>query len=201
MIPNVCKPFELFTPGSHPYDLSFSEWTARWWKWALSLPLENNPINDLGINSDINQAGPVWFLAGTTGGSVNKECSIPSGKAILLPILNHGGTLADTPGIMTEEELVSFTSKEMDIISGLKAEVDDFTLTDLQNYRVKSPVFDIMLPENNLFKGTPGLTRGVSDGYWLFLGPLPIGKHKIHTFGSCMSGKIKIDANYKIYIV
>lgn len=195
------KHFELFSTTSCPYGISFPEWTAKWWKWALSLPLKNNPVNDLkGKNSNINQMGPVWFLAGTTGGIVNKKCIVPASKAILLPILNHGGTLADSPGIHTEDELASFTSREMDIISGLKAEVDNFTLSDLQNYRVRSPVFDVSLPESNLFNGTPGPTRGVSDGYWLFLGPLPRGNHKIHTFGSCMSGKIKIDTNYEISV-
>jgi hypothetical protein len=88
----------------------------------------------------------------------------------------------------------------MDVISNLEVIVDGVKLNDLQRYRVQSPIFDVVLPENNLFDGTPGPTRGASDGYWLFLEPLSKGKHMIHSFGSCLAGKISIGVNYDITI-
>jgi len=187
----------VFSPDSDPYGVSYSEWIAKWWQWLLSIPLENNPVNDTtGNNCAINQNGPVWFLAGTVGGVLDKNCTIPVEKAILFPILNYGGTLADSPTIRSEDELVSHATTEMDIISNLEVTVDG---VKLNGFRVRSPVFDVVLPERNLFGGTPGPTRGVSDGYWLFLGPLPKGRHKIHSFGSCFSGeKVSIGVNYDI---
>ena len=71
-------------------------------------------------------------------------------------------------------------------------------ITGLERHRIKSPIFDVGLPERNLFDGIPGPTTGASDGYWLFLRPLARGMHKIHSFGSCLSGKIKIGVNYDI---
>ena len=189
----------VFSPDSDPFGMSYAEWTAKWWQWLLSIPVENNPISDnTGKNCGITQSGPVWFLTGTLDGVAQKNCIIPAEKAILLPILNHGSTLADEPTIKSEQELRSFTKKEMDVISKLEVIVDGVKLNDV---RVQSPIFDVVLPKNNLFGGTPGPTRGVSDGYWLFLEPLPKGNHKIHSFGSCRAGKINIGVNYDIAIL
>lgn len=189
----------VFPTDSDPFGMSYAQWTAKWWQWALSSPAENNPVNDpTGKNCAENQSGPVWFLAGTLGGVVDRNCTIPAEKAILFPILNHGGTLADSPTFKSEEELLSHTSREMDIISNLEVAIDNVKLTGLEKYRVRSPIFDVVLPEKNLFGGTPGPTRGVSDGYWLFLAPLSKGKHKINTFGSCLNGKVMIGVNYDI---
>jgi hypothetical protein len=192
----------VFSPDSDPYGVSYAEWTAKWWQWILSIPVENNPANDIsGKNCAINQSGPVWFLAGTVGGVVGRTCTIPAKEAILFPILNHGGTLADSPAIQSEEELLSQATKEMDIISDLEVMIDNVELSGLQRYRIRSPIFDVVLPEKNLFGGPPGPTRGASDGYWIFLKPLPKGKHKIHSFGSCLSGKVRIGVNYDITII
>jgi hypothetical protein len=192
----------VISPESNPYGASYAEWTARWWQWALSIPLENNPINDIsGKNCAVNQSGPVWFLVGTLGGIAERHCTIPSGRAILFPVLNHGGTLADSPTVKSEEELLTLATTEMDIISDLEVRVDGVKLGGLERYRVRSPIFDVVLPQNNLFGGTPGATRGASDGYWLFLEPLPGGNHKIHSFGSCLSGKVKIGVSYDITII
>jgi hypothetical protein len=192
----------VFSPESNPYGMSYAEWTAKWWQWVLSLPVENNPVNDnTGKNCAINQSGPVWFLAGTVNGVAKRNCTIPAEKAILFPILNHGGTLADAPTIKSEKELLLFATREMDVISNLEVTIDGVKLNGLQRYRVQSPIFDVVLPENNLFGGTAGPTRGVSDGYWLFLESLPKGKHKIHSFGTCLAGKINIGVNYDIAII
>jgi hypothetical protein len=192
----------VFSPDSDPYGVSYAEWTAKWWQWVLSIPAKNNPINDNnGINCAINQSGPVWFLAGTGRGAAERNCTISTGKAILFPILNYGATFADEPTIKSEQELISLAKREMDVISSLEVTVDGVKLNGLERYRVRSPIFDVVLPEINLFGGTPGPTRGVADGYWLFLEPLFKGKHKIHSFGSCLAGKINIGVNYDITII
>ena len=192
----------VFPIDSYPYGMSYAEWTARWWQWVLSIPLQSNPVmDDMNKYYDINQSGPVWFLAGTGGGVVHRKCTIPAGKAILVPILNYGATLADEPAVKSEEELVLLAKREMDEISNLKVSLDQVEFTDLQKFRVVSPVFDVVLPENNLFGGTPGPTKGSADGYWLFLEPLNTGLHTIESFGSCQAGKVSIGARYEVTIL
>ncbi len=192
----------VFPPDSNPYGVSYAEWTAKWWQWVLSIPKESNPVLDEnGKNCAQGQSGPVWFLAGTGGGSAKRTCTIPAGKAILFPILNYGATFADEPTIKSEQELLSLANKEMDAISSLDVTVDGVKLNGLQRYRIQSPIFDVVLPENNLFGGESGPTRGVGDGYWLFLEHLCKGKHKIHNFGSCLAGRVNIGVNYDITII
>ena len=69
-------------------------------------------------------------------------------------------TFADEPSIKSEQELVSLAKKEMDVISNLSVMIDGEKLDGLQKYRVRSPIFEVVLPENNLFAGRPGPTRG-----------------------------------------
>jgi hypothetical protein len=57
-----------------------------------------------------------------------------------------------------------------------------------------------MLPDNNVVEATPGHTRAVSDGYWVFLQPLAPGKHKIFATGSCSSGKTKVDVIFHVTV-
>ena len=80
----------LFPRDSEPYGVTLPEWTIRWWRWLLSLSLEKNPGSDKsGKFSELGQEDPnVWFLAGTFGGSAVRTCTLPLGKAILMPIIN-----------------------------------------------------------------------------------------------------------------
>jgi hypothetical protein len=191
----------VISVDSYPYGLSYSAWTARWWQWVLSVPLERNPLkDDRNRYYALNQSGPVWFLAGAEQGRVHRKCTIPQNKAILIPILNYGTTLADEPALKSEEELVLLANREMDVISNLKVSLDQIELTDLQKFRVASPVFDVVLPNNSLFGGTAGPTKGAADGYWLFLKPLSPGIHTIESFGSCQAGKVSIGVSYEMII-
>src|SRR5947208_899203 len=61
------------------------EQTADWWQWALAIPAVQNPIvNATPDTCRLGQSGPVWFLAATVGVSAT-SCTIPEGKAILIP--------------------------------------------------------------------------------------------------------------------
>jgi hypothetical protein len=69
---NTSSSIAIFPPDSQPYGLSYGEWTAKWWQWVHSIPTGNNPqLDQTGEDcaQAQNQTGPVWFLAGTSGGS------------------------------------------------------------------------------------------------------------------------------------
>jgi hypothetical protein len=73
-----------FSADTVQYNLTYAEWTARWWQWLLSIPEDRNPAADqTGENCDEGQSGPVWFLAGTFGGLNERVCTIPAGKSLL----------------------------------------------------------------------------------------------------------------------
>ncbi len=173
----------IFPPNSQPYGLSYGEWTAKWWQWADSIPTENNPQYD-ETGEDCaqaqNQTSPVWFLAGTQGGLVERTCTIPAGKAILFPVVNNVNIRAASE---TDEELLAGAKSSTDSVTTLEASIDGVALQDLWSYRIQSPFFDVTLPDDNVFGISGGTYRGVADGYWVFLEPLPPGQHEIRFHG------------------
>jgi hypothetical protein len=174
----------ILPPDSQPYGLSYGQWTAKWWQWVHSIPTANNPMLDQtgeDCTQAQNQTGPIWFLAGTGGGSVERTCTLPAGKAILLPIINVVGVR--TAG-ETEEELLTGIKESIDTISTLEASVDGIPLQNLSNYRIQSPFFNDTLPNDNLLGVPEGTYPAISDGYWVFLEPLPPGQHEIRLRGA-----------------
>jgi hypothetical protein len=177
---------KLFPLDAEPFGIILGEWTARWWRWALSIPGRRNPLIDRnGQNCAEGQNGPVWFLAGTTGEtrSARRNCHIPSGKAILFPVLVSQFSFSEVPSIKTTEELISHTSKDIVRWSQLEVSIDGLNLGRLNKCRIQFGPFDLYLPENNIWNIRAGVTRAVSDGFWVFLKPLSDGEHVIHFHG------------------
>jgi hypothetical protein len=192
----------LYTPDSKPFGLSFSQWTVRWWRWLLSSPnIENPAVDKSGSYSKLSQENKnVWFLAGTFGGFAERECKVPAGKSILMPIINYECSFADEPSITTIDELELKCQSEIDDIKNLVLIIDDFSICNLHKYRVRSPIFQVRLQEQNILGANPGPTKMITDGFWIFLKPLEIGTHKLISTGSCRSGKIKIGTKYILQV-
>ncbi len=36
----------VFLPNEKPFGLTYGEWSAEWWKWLLSSPIDSNPSTD-----------------------------------------------------------------------------------------------------------------------------------------------------------
>lgn len=198
-------------PANSTLDgLTYSEWTARWWQWLVSVPLERNPAADsTGEFCAENQNGPVWFLPGTFGGPVERTCDIPAGKAILIVLVNSECNPAEYPDLQTESELRSCAKAGQDSVNELFASIDGVQLkeTDLRRYRVDSPLFNLTFPENNIFALPPQTVLTVSDGYWVLLEPLSLGNHEIHFRASIIdatdpsgAGNFVSEARYHITV-
>ena len=97
------------------------------------------------------------------------------------------------------EDLRTSVKNEIDsvVTDELLLSIDGTSIKDLEKFRVKSPEFSVTLPENNIYDVEPGPTQGVSDGYWFFLEPLPVGKHQIHFRGKSQgfSNEVKYSIN------
>lgn len=176
---------EILQADSKPYGLTYGEWTARWWQWAYSIPKDANPAyDDSGRYCTQGQSGPVWFLTGTYGHPVDRYCTIPSGKAILFPILNSECSFAEFPNLKNEKELRQCSKEMEDTVNYLEAKVNDIGIKDLSKYRVQSPLFNFTLPKNNILElPLQTTTQAVSDGNWVFLKPVAVGKYVIYFKG------------------
>lgn len=178
----------VYPLDSKPYGLTYGEWTAKWWQWTLSIPKDVNPGGDTtGKNCALKQSGPVWFLSGTFGGSATRVCTIPSAKAILVPMINAECDYLAKPNLKTEAHLLACAKAENEGITGLDATVDGVKTQGLSNFRVQSPLFNITYIPNNINGAPIGTTQGISDGYWVMLKPLPAGDHTVHMAGSVVN--------------
>jgi hypothetical protein len=178
------------------FGKTYAEWSAAWWQWNFSIPVPSNPTFDItGQHCRVQQSRPVFFLAGiATGGSVTRECTVPSETPLFFPIINvECSDVEDPPffGSTNAERLACAQAFINDVgIGTLEATIDGVEVGALSSFRVPSPPFDFRMPAQNNILGLPGVTRGrsASDGYWLMLEPLPPGPHVIHFQGALVSG-------------
>jgi hypothetical protein len=124
----------------------------------------------------------VFFLAGTAGGKVERECTISEGQAILIPIVNviNIKTLEEE----TEELLFAQAEEILAQNRNLKLIIDGERIRDLESYKVANPTFfTVELPENNLFGISSGSYEAVEVGYWVLIEGLSAGEHTITVDG------------------
>jgi hypothetical protein len=83
-----------------PEKGNYAKLSAKWWKWAYSIPAPDNPLvvqtETDASKCAVGQQGRVWFLGGLFAfpgepfppGPVERTCNVPKGKSIFFPILN-----------------------------------------------------------------------------------------------------------------
>ncbi len=194
----------VLTVDSTPYGMMYGEWSVKWWQWAVSIPAATNPLTDTkGQFCDVNQSGNVWFLAGTTGGSATRTCTIPAGKAIFLPIVNQFDCCESG---QTVDDMRKNVTYQIDNVTSMDFKLDGVSMQNLFSYRAPSPrIFDLILPDGNIFGVPPGVYGPtVSDGYYLMLAPLHKGQHTIDFAGSISPnapfGSLELNVKYTINV-
>lgn len=185
-----CADARLEPPDAVVHGKTIGEWSAAWWQWLAGIPEDgSHPFIDLsGAYCARDQDEAVFFLPGSlivfviNGNPVPQtQCVVPCGKPILLAI---SWALMWAPGDCEPERMedcVALARSTVDQVTSVEATVDGVPIPCPENHRVASPVFDFTLPPPpNLFSLDEPLTRkGVSDGHWLLLKPLPPGRHTI----------------------
>lgn len=189
----------IVPPDSKPGGFSYGEWSAKWWQWAYSMPINANPLFDTAPGS-AGQSGNVWFLgsavnteqrpSGEIVSKADRKLTVPVGTMLFFPIMNVEGSKAEGNG-ETELDLTDYVSGFVGNITDMFADIDGVPVEDLQQYRVQSSLFTLgPLPDNNAlqFMGAHApagtTTPSVADGFYLMLEPLFIGTHTIHFGGT-----------------
>ena len=184
----------VFSKDSAPYGIPYGEWLAKWWQWSFSIPTSQHPRDAYTPEKcTLNQKGPVWFLADQLGGQEERTCTIPAGKAIFIPLL-VGECDYSMPDVKSDEALrrCAMAGNEYGVI---EANVDGVKLKSLEQYRTQSGFFNITIPEDNIYGSRAGTFRALTDGFFVFLEPLPPGKHDVHLKVSVLN-PIKQQYNY-----
>jgi hypothetical protein len=169
----------VFSKDSSPNGAPYGDWVAKWWNWTLSIPKDQHPRDDYTPEKcTVNQNGPVWFLADQLGGREERTCTIPEGKAILIPLLT-GECGYEVPEVKNDEDMRKCASAGNEH-GAIEATIDGVKLKDLESYRTQSGYFNSSIVENNIYDSPAGDYRAFADGYFVFLEPLPAGKHDAH---------------------
>lgn len=183
----------LFSPESQPYGMTYGEWTSKWWQWFLSIPTGQNPINDpTGERCSEQQNGSVWFLVGSGGGKAERSCTVPAGVAILIPAINVECSFVEDENLRNEADLRACANSDQDLVTRTGATLDGL---QLEVHRVESPLFDVTFPADNIFAVPEGPTQAISDGYWVFLKPLPPGNYELHAEGLLVDPTVTAPVN------
>lgn len=184
--------------------------SAEWWQLISSLPPDVNPqFDDSGANCVVGQRGDVWLLAGTFSGEpTTRTCSVPEGKGLYFPVINQ--YQFNSPNLCGQDE-VSLTAEQMranvapfiDDATNLSVTLDGETV---EIERVKSVVFDVALPADNLYTyfGIVPCPAGiyspaVDDGFYAYVKKLTPGPHTLHIYAE--SGPFTVDNTYYLTVV
>jgi hypothetical protein len=183
----------IIPPNARPKGKTYAEWSAAWWQWLWSAPVDVNP----GLDPDggfvtYGQTGSVWFIAPNYGGGQSdvRYATIPTGKMLFVDVVAvfSAFEIEPDPEIDTVEELRQLLTEAIDSVEEIVFTVDGTPVETIEDYRVQSPEFEYTLPDNNMFQlfgyGTPPGTYypGVAEGYYVMLAPLSAGEHTIYIF-------------------
>jgi hypothetical protein len=153
----------------------------------LSIPKVNNPsLDETGKYCSVNQhCNNVWFLTGTFGNIIPiiRKCVVPWGRSIFFPILEKEDSLAEDTDLISDSELINRSREAINNVVSMEMTLDGENIDHLEDYRFQSKIFELIFPLDNVYDVTPGITRSVCDGYWVFLKPLAPGRHSIHFKG------------------
>ncbi|MFS8067316.1 MAG: hypothetical protein ACMG6S_13170 [Byssovorax sp.] len=202
---------------------SYGELAAEWWQWTRAIPKETNPLLDAPC--DVNQTGPVFFLAGTFGGASTRSCALPANQPLFFPLLNV--SVGSCPEIVDGKEYTCAIATSEDSLhtrvkglldSGkvtLKLDIDGVAASDLVAQRVASATFLDTAPpgptelwgncsgpirENTCGVVVPSPRNMATDGFWILMRPLPAGKHELHFSGAIAlpDGDFSVEVTYHL---
>jgi hypothetical protein len=189
----------VYSPNSAPFGTPFIDWTTKWWKWFIAIPNSQHPFADTtGERCGKSQEGPVWYLVGA-GGHAERNCSIPSDKAILFPILNSECSYSESPTLKSEQELRK-CAVDADKNAVLKATIDNREIKDIDRYKVTSGIFNVTYSNDPVFPTNSNVSEAVSDGWFIMLEPLKPGNHEIRFSESQIEPPSLIDVVYHLSI-
>ena len=188
---------------------------AAFWQWAFSIPADVSPLLDVGgEDCMVGQSGDVWYLAGNWNGTpaspITRACTVPAGTAFFVPVFNFVNV--DTPnlcgqiGSFSASALRAQVAPFVDGATNLVLTVDNVDVKNMR--RIRSGVFALTLPEDNLFNiatfcGAGGIPAGVyspaiDDGYYGQVNALSPGKHIVHVHADWALGSVDVTYNLNV---
>ncbi len=177
---------KVLPPTSKVQGLTYGEWLAKWWQYALSIPAPQNPIiGGIGANCAFQRIGDVGLVLADSMAGVPINCEVPAGMKLYFEVLGaECSTLEEAPFYGGNEAELLACAQAL-VPQDLQASLDGVTVPNLSKYFSTSPLYEFTVPEDNALE-TPGSASGksIGSGVYLMLAPLSPGKHTIHLQGT-----------------
>ncbi len=172
---------------------TLQQFAVHWWTWIYSIPRDKvSPVIDPdGKSCGYNQAGDVWFLAGSPGDDLRyvRDCTIPKGKHIFFPVFT---LISKSKPICSSAQI--HAEIEPDRLLSVEVTLDNKIIPDPRKFRAKSPgCFRLKGYIQSRYESM-GIYPVATDGYWILLKPLEPGTHTLrfkvqYVMGSRDKGK------------
>ena len=191
----------ILPPGGKPYGLTYADHIKNFWKWAIKTPANENPVNDpAGVKCAAGQEdtnSSVFYLAPNNGGTSQRTCKVPAGKALFIPVMPMESSDKELPKASVAD-LSNSAKNDQDHVNSLYLKIGDkeYNFQDVDKYRTHTDAFEVVFPDNGIFgvlKG--GVSKAVADGRYIITEPLAKGTYPIH-FKSSLIDPSNPDTNF-----
>jgi hypothetical protein len=185
---------------------TYGQWSAAWWQWAANMPASASPLVDpTGAKCGLNQAGPVWFLAGvaspTPPFTAERSCTIPADVGVLVPILNNEcSSAANDCGASRNYRTLLDANQPFLQGAGGTATLDSESLPVIRAVSPPPPYPINWAVDNPFGPVTAGRAVSVADGFWVLLRPLHEGTHSLQFHGRAPAFGFTVDVTYDLTI-
>ncbi len=218
----ACDADPLMHQDSPARRAAYEHAAAAWTTWVLEQSWSSNPVQDPdGSQCGSEQSDKLWYLAGTSGGAVERECTIPANRRLFFPLVNlwfatpnadivEGDPETD-PALLQEVVEGYFVDWRANTCS-LTLELDgepllpDLEAMDEELYVDVLDPFQVEMGDDNFLSqagfGAGAYTTWVA-GHWAMLDRLTPGNHSLVLGGAiCYEGSIEFEtlASYKLHV-
>ena len=195
MLPNV-HAVSVYQKNETAFGKTYDGWVEDWWRWNAALRGgEDTTYADLKEGGClIDKDGPVVMLIDpAAAGNYKQVCEISSNQGILLSAWGAVCSRATEEFASYSFEQLSTCAKgfnqgtvtvNVDVDNKPIAEVkakDGKTVSLVNASEVATKEFYITFPENSNFAPViRGSHLSATDGWYVFLKPLPVGEHTVY---------------------
>lgn len=191
----------VFSKDEKPFGISYDDWASKYWNKWIAMNTDQatpKPSGCLTVNdASSNRSESMVMLMETA--DVNfpptQVCKISSNQGIIVPLWigwcdtggNKGEDLMECArrqnlgNIGSEVKVDGVPIAKLDVRQSLVSGKLDYKINSLTNVTESaSKEFTLTIPpDTHKPNQVPGTWRAVSQGWWVFLKPLPPGEHTI----------------------
>jgi hypothetical protein len=134
---------------------------------------------------------PVFFMAYAPSKHPRMHCTVPRGRALLVPLANFFSDDGGAPKTRTAAQLEEVATKVLESVRDLRLRVDGEEIEGLERYVVRPTHYSYNVPAEpnwyscNGYKGVADtvIEPAVLTGYFVVLPPPELGSHELEYGG------------------